>query len=247
MNVLLIMSPFLEFAIVFFIILVVCHISCLECSKTLKTNCISCYSDRYFYKNQCLLDCPEMTYPTHDQIRKICLHCVSPCETCLSKTECIRCLEGFFKDKEKDQCVVGSNCTFGTYPDFHLRECVPCDFSCESCLGPSSKNCLTCNYYYGYAMNNEGCIGLQCPSNQYLRIDHELMVAKCQNCHSYCKECKGEGSSNCLDCAKGYIKAPLNKSADSFNVTNGIIKCIPCPVGYFASNNECKGNLLIKT
>lgn len=66
-----------------------CSSSCLDCSMK-STNCTSCDSGLYLYKNVCYNVCPALTYPNNSNFR--CYDCNNKCLACSgSSINCSSC------------------------------------------------------------------------------------------------------------------------------------------------------------
>lgn len=72
---------------------------CVNCSPECATcegvvgNCTSCVSGLLFYLNQCLTNCPPLTYPYNGA----CTTCIDPCVTCDSSPNlCLSCTSGLY-------------------------------------------------------------------------------------------------------------------------------------------------------
>lgn len=72
-----------------------------------------------------------------------------------------------------------------------------CDDSCESCVGPSSEDCLGCksNKILKNSPGPSSCT--LCGDGYYKNLDNET----CEVCNKICKTCSGPSSNDCLTCA----------------------------------------------
>ena len=71
--------------------------TCRTCNESLKV-CYSCYSGYYLYalNGTCVTDCPSAsTYRTYAG-NTSCDPCTNNCSTCLSLTQCLTCIQGFY-------------------------------------------------------------------------------------------------------------------------------------------------------
>jgi proprotein convertase subtilisin/kexin type 5 len=169
-----------------------------------------------WWKGSCLLACPEGTYPDE----RVCRPCETPCGKCLSLTKCLTCRSGFFKINGTTDCVDKDNCTIGTFPNEETQSCDPCYFTCYSCSGATSKECIICNFARGFARGSGDkgdCYALICTDGAYLAIDSLARTASCQACHSNCRTCDGAGFENCSSCSTGLIatKSPFGSMRTS--------------------------------
>ena len=201
-----------------------CHNECEECSDIYRTTCTNCPRGKYLSDGQCLTTCPSGYYLDMNT----CLRCDFPCATCSSEIECITCQPTFYK--EKNRCINGLQCSEGTYPDKITSTCKSCSVTCLSCYGPTSFDCIKCNYTMSYKKNNERneCQKLICPEGSYLFIDLEANSLECLGCGKMCHICIS--ADICVECKTGLI----DKKTSS---------CIGCPKGYYITlDNKCKGN-----
>jgi len=146
---------------------------------------------------------------------------------------------------EDQECVDKDGCPrFSTYPDDDTNKCEKCHYSCLTCYGPSSRECILCNFVVGYGRTEPGkgeCLMLMCTDDMYLDIDYKTYIASCKPCHSTCKTCKGEGSNSCKECKPG-LKAEPSDKGEMF------VSCKTCeminPNYYTASDGSCSGIFL---
>ncbi|KAL4504946.1 hypothetical protein ABPG73_021793, partial [Tetrahymena malaccensis] len=93
-------------------------------------------------------------------------------------------------------------------------------FKCQSCNGPSAKECLSCPQ--GSFLQDFNCVQ-QCADGYYQNQD------KCSQCHPQCKTCTGSSEDQCIQCSDLMFK---------YNS-----KCLSkCPKGTYyqqASQKEC--------
>ena len=165
-----------------------------------------------------------------------CISCPPECEACISKNDCTLCNSPYFLINNK--CL--ENCPDGNYADENIKECLSCNRACNNCYGPSSKECIDCNYIdgYGKASGKVGeCYLITCSDGMYLNIDEIEKLAVCLPCNNTCASCSGGGGYDCIKCADGYIKIIQS---------NGKTLCTTCPEGFvMTSKGKCKGNFYL--
>ncbi|XP_034948882.1 furin-like protease 1 [Chelonus insularis] len=63
------------------------------CNSFSSHGCLGCKSGWYFFEGRCLLECPSVTYPDHDESKNICIPCHYSCMTCAgpSDIDCTSC------------------------------------------------------------------------------------------------------------------------------------------------------------
>lgn len=69
-----------------------CHSSCLTCSGTASTNCLTCESPNYFYLGTCRPVCPIVGFYGKNETRT-CEPCDSSCLSCAAElnSNCTAC------------------------------------------------------------------------------------------------------------------------------------------------------------
>uniref|UniRef100_A0A665SZ56 Growth factor receptor domain-containing protein n=1 Tax=Echeneis naucrates TaxID=173247 RepID=A0A665SZ56_ECHNA len=90
-------------------------------------------------------------------------------------------------------------CPLGYYPEGKdERVCEQCHFSCQSCVGPHSVQCLTCQP--GFFKQGKSCVET-CPESHF----GNTATMVCEHCDPSCRRCAGQGNRNCLSCRGGYV------------------------------------------
>ena len=128
--------------------------SCETCDGLLRTNCLSCSNELYFYsKNRtCLLNCPDGTYK--ETSTGTCASCYTQssaqntdyfsCLTCSGPlySECLSCEAPHVYFKNDSTCRSSCPCDGGYFFDSSTNECGVCSPDCFSCSGPHQKDCV---------------------------------------------------------------------------------------------------------
>ena len=219
--------------------------SCVTCNAQSSGSCLKCDSPYFLYPNtigQCLLTCPDGFWANSGS--RTCDSCwistsSSPysCKTCLSSgssNQCTSCAAGaFLHPNTEGECV--APCPDGFWGDTYSNTCQPCwsstvqPYTCASCMGPHSTNCLSCNpdtfLYQGQCITS-------CPAGYW----GDTSSWECKPCWSSttspftCKTCDAGGSSNCLSCNVGAFQYPMDYGS-----------CLnACPDGFYADNSDWK-------
>jgi hypothetical protein len=87
--------------------------------------------------------------------------CQVGCSLCADHTAtCLACEKGFTRDPtDETKCspspAGGTTCPKGLYSTG--EHCASCSFSCQTCTGPSSNNCITCPN--GKSLFQSNCVG----------------------------------------------------------------------------------------
>ncbi|KAG5680505.1 hypothetical protein PVAND_010012 [Polypedilum vanderplanki] len=188
-----------------------CHASCASCNGSSESQCIQCKPNRFSLDGKCLLSCPDGHYG--DKKRKECLPCPMGCATC-SNDKCIKCKDEWVKNK-KDKCVTkGSNdCDESEYYD--NGHCHSCHSTCETCMGPTENDCLTCSN--NLLLQNNKCVST-CDKGYFME------AGVCTMCLHTCTQCVSR--MNCTECVKG-----LQLQSGECRAT--------CADGYYSDRGSC--------
>ncbi|CAD8179254.1 unnamed protein product [Paramecium octaurelia] len=200
----------------------VCATGCQSCFGQSNNQCLSCFPNYFFYKNQCWLDqCPQSTY----EEQGICLECDQDCMTCDAQSPCISCLPGYYYFNQK--CI--QTCPDGYFGDQNNKQCSQCKQNCRVCW--DANGCGYCYNHYtnngqlDYFLLNNDCV-TTCPVNynyflfectseitpiqliqdvaQYCHDDSgtflDITQNKCVKCYQTCQKCFGPWMVHCLEC-----------------------------------------------
>ncbi|CAD8125277.1 unnamed protein product [Paramecium sonneborni] len=203
-----------------------CHYTCGRCFNSEHTGCIFCLdsSNRYLQTSgECL--CKPSYYD--DQTNNIqCETCHYSCKECIDSPEkdaCIKCPESRVSSDPSAgqfQCICESSHNFD---DGFQILCQQCHYSCLTCNGPFSSNCLTCDTTYRQ-LDYSTCI---CPNGYY---DNGQL--KCANCHYSCQRCFDNTEYACIMCSfELQFRVPkgnMCKCADGYYEEAGIAQCQKC-------------------
>ena len=220
-------------------IIIECHETCEECFISGKSGCLTCATGLLLWRNQCLTACPDTTY----QEGAKCISCHSPCGNCESATDCITCIEDFYKVLNSTKCTTAEKCPFSTYANKKTKYCEKCNPACLTCIGPKEDDCILCDINNGKLKYREGvgkCLSIVCERSQYLKIDYATSVAHCLPCHQSCESCSGPSVGECIECKAGLLPAQST-------ISKNRLYCRVCAeIGMQASaNGNCEGILLI--
>lgn len=145
-------------------------------------SCLKCASSYYFYNYQCLLSCPQGTYPTSGMLlypqftnrnlitfktvvlNHLCSPCDSTCATCTgsASTNCLTCSTPRYLQSSSSSCVTA--CNSNQFINTSLGKCSDCDSTCTTCTGLYPFQCLTCSGSYYLHTDTNRC-SLTCNSN----------------------------------------------------------------------------------
>lgn len=189
------------------------------------------------WNNQCIDKCPPLTF--HSPETNSCSSCEYPCLECEGSTKCSSCSEEFYW--HEGECL--KSCPEGRYPDNTKKTCEVCSEQCLTCYGPSSRECIKCNYLDKYNKTTTGeCKILACKEHTYVHINYEEAVVECLDCHKYCLNCNGGEKDDCTECSKGYITFPGSDK-------EGKVICKTCNevnAGYYTDpDGTCKGKVTL--
>ncbi|ESU37567.1 Variant-specific surface protein [Giardia duodenalis] len=171
----------------------------------------------------------------------ICVRCRDPyCKTCIQDTNtCESCIDGYYD------------------PSF----CKRCHDDCETCVGESPEQCLTCpskKYLLPIYKNIGVCVdGSQCGYGMYGDISSQ----KCLPCSAGCATCRSSRDDECISCylrthffvPTGQNRGKCIECGDTTNpkgingcrecaMENDLVKCLSCRVGYILVNGKCQSH-----
>ncbi|EAR86105.2 hypothetical protein TTHERM_00549520 (macronuclear) [Tetrahymena thermophila SB210] len=187
-----------------------CDQSCFTCNGSLPTNCLTCPSGKYLYKNKSCQSCQNTGVFISGTN---CLDCDQSCLTCNGSlpTNCLTCPAGkyLYRNNSCQSCQNTGVFISGT-------NCLDCDQSCFTCNGSLPTNCLTC------------------PNGKYLHDDNSCKVCKtndgfiiegiyCKACFKGCKTCFGLSKNQCSDCYDSYslFKSQCDQQFFTYNSSFG--------------------------
>ena len=233
--------------------------TCLTCNSPSSGGCTSCNSGHYLYpsmQGQCLERCPDGFFA--NATSGACESCwvntvlnTDPrsCKTCASgpkSSECTSCTPGtFLHPNTGGQCVLP--CPDGFWQDIYTHTCRACwssavsPYSCATCDGAHSENCLTCNP--GSYLHNGQCIN-PCPDG-FWGDNSTLQCKPCSTTPFPCKTCDAGTSSNCSSCNPGTFLYPMSYGScldvcpDGFYADNSDWKCKPCYSSGVKNKSAC--------
>jgi len=156
-----------------------------------------------------------------------CELCQAPCEACFSQNICKTCAPGNYLLFNSTQCSPA--CPDKFFGDQLTHICKPCFFTCKTCVGESSTECLKCDIENGYTKDSDAvgdCKLAVCPDGFYSLLNLQSSRIECLKCHESCAKCdRSDSPSYCLECKKPLFTVP--------NAIPGHYKCQKCEE-YFA-------------
>ena len=227
-----------------------CHDFCKACNQKEtegNTNCLTCKDNYYFYKGNCLEECPYNFY-TDDLNNKICT-CNSniKCKECSEDNSnlCTSCNEGYY---QKYEDYIKGNSFFECYNELekyylknnYLYECYSTckrcsgdgnniNHNCDECLDNyifineinKEKNCYKkCDYYYFFDSNNE----YRCTETNSCTMEQSKLVRnkgkcidKCINDNIYINEYNNECVKDCPENTINENNKCINKNEDTLD------------------------------
>ena len=213
------------------------------------------------------------------------INCYETCEECYNNIfgtsenhQCHECIPSYYKLYNSQNEEGYYNCYQVGDPKIpknmyleNNKEFKDCHKSCKECSG-TSTNCKSCNMGYYFKVNefNHNIISDNTchsdePEYHYLNIssnishNNEIVKFVYKPCHSTCKTCFGDGTTNnnnCIECRGDNIKYPFDERRCTFNKDNcniwfvddnKNIQCSPDCDGYLIKNvtnnlNQCVKN-----
>ncbi|CAD8173047.1 unnamed protein product [Paramecium pentaurelia] len=239
----------------------ICATGCQSCFGQSNNQCLSCFPNYFYYKNQCWYSqCPISTYDEQG----ICIQCDQYCMTCDAQQSCLSCLSGYFYYNQK--CY--QTCPDGYFGDSINKQCSQCKQNCRICQ--DADNCTYCYNHYtnngqqDYFLFDNQCVAI-CPinynyflfectqnitpiqiiqnvaeycyddPNTYLDINQNL----CIKCEQSCQTCFGPYRTQCRDCINLSANRMCVDQCGQQTYQSGN-ECIPCHLSckYCVSNNR---------
>ena len=117
-----------------------CDSSCLTCSGTTSTSCVTCPSNTYLLSSN--HSCVACDVEGHSIVGTQCVQCNPSCLTCSGTTpsNCVTCPSSKYLLSSNRSCVP---CNVDGY-FISGSECFQCDPTCLTCNGSLANNCLSC-------------------------------------------------------------------------------------------------------
>lgn len=164
-----------------------CHESCDTCAGAGQDSCLSCAPAHLRVTDLavCLQQCPEGYFENTEE--GTCVPCEPNCASCQDRPDhCVTCDHHLVL--YNDMCLAA--CPDKTYETDDYR-CAPCHASCETCIGPGEKECVTCRAGY-YELS--GICTSSCPPTYY----PDKKRRECRPCPTGCSSCNSAGCVSCL-------------------------------------------------
>ena len=111
-------------------------------------------------------------------------------------------------------------------------ECLKCHPLCDTCSGPNSEDCFTCNSNLGATLAVEGC---SCPHHHY----YDAAIKSCLKCNDLCESCiLGSSSTDCTRCDSTAFQILDN--------SNKLVECVSsCDINkYYVDDITCRRTLI---
>ncbi|CAD8062677.1 unnamed protein product [Paramecium primaurelia] len=232
-----------------------CPILCMDCID--QTSCNQCVALSSYNPLSNACECQNGYFSNSIE----CQMCESPCQNCISLTECTSCInQTYYIDITCIQCISPClECTASNYcltcinDSYYLSNnlCVSCQSPCLTCYNLNlCKSCINDSYYYDDTLQLcEICIPpcLTCETNLQCKtcissFYYLSSMNTCLNCVSPCNTCSSE--TQCLNCISGYyIDANMScqQCVSPCTLCSTVDICDSCLDGYFLeSNNTCQ-------
>ncbi|KAM3143243.1 hypothetical protein pb186bvf_004575 [Paramecium bursaria] len=214
-----------------------CELSCLTCTSSGPTNCLTCDSNKLRIKsnlNQC--QC-QSGYNDNLNEGTICVinltTCHYSCNVCfgLAYDQCIECVISSNRQLNLNSC----QCKSGYFEDGQ-QICLQCNQTCFTCIGNQFDQCLSCDIRQYRIFNGNRCECIQGYNDKLNLTCHQNFIP----CHLECDTCYGYSSYNCLTCR---INSYLT-SDDSCECNVEYVKvqsqCIDCQTEQGMITYECQ-------
>ncbi|KAL4449882.1 hypothetical protein ABPG74_015001 [Tetrahymena malaccensis] len=217
-----------------------CDQTCKTCSGGTIKDCKDCssISNRYFFANQCLSQCPDQYYP--DKTSQTCKKCDFTCFNCSgpNQNQCTQCSGDLYLNTGN---TCQDSCPNGQYKNSTNNKCESCDSNCATC-STAKNNCISCKT--NQFLDTDGVCKGSCPDGKwtnkcklntkydffFLKVFQSIAKWSCELCDLNCKTCDDASKSNCTSCNSPLF---LDKNTK---------KCVDiCPSKFFGnqSNLSC--------
>jgi len=170
-----------------------CDDTCETCWDGNPDNCITCPEGRFFYENECLLQCPDHFYG-NSTLRE-CIPCDDPdCQSCLAGTDiCNKCVPNNGKWLNGTICDVACP-EIGKYPNNITFVCADCDPTCHTCSDEGIYRCTSCTFPRYFYDNRcmEACNDGYFPDmtlHECVPCDDFEYCQKCPDATNLCSKC----------------------------------------------------------
>ncbi|XP_041844543.1 proprotein convertase subtilisin/kexin type 6 isoform X2 [Melanotaenia boesemani] len=137
---------------------------------------------------------------------------------------CLNCIHFSLGSLKSGRTCV-SHCPRGHYEDVASRRCRRCYKGCESCVGPSAGDCLSCRRGLYLNTVNASCTD-SCPPAFFADENQR----QCVRCHDSCVTCLRH-ADRCTACSNGYSLAGMTCVPECTNATFFHLEdmtCSPC-------------------
>ncbi|XP_070544831.1 extracellular matrix organizing protein FRAS1-like [Ptychodera flava] len=192
-----------------------CHQSCATCTSGGSMGCSSCPRNQVLaHTGVCSSTCHDGFYNENG----VCRACADNCMVCTSSYYCNQCRNPT-DAIQFGECV--SQCADQFYSDPMTKICRECDWVCNSCVGPTSFDCIQC--MDGMILQNGTCVA-ECTPGYYQKDQ------QCRACDSKCKAC--DGPMSCTECYPPLLLVGNQCVEDCIPQMvkdNENRKCISCP------------------
>lgn len=203
-----------------------CHPVCLHCHGSDRDHCLSCDEQHFLFSelSRCWRDAGQRTLSKRKTSQND-LWGLNVWTVCSADSTCVEtCPVGYYVEAKGE------------------RVCRPCYYSCESCDGRHSKQCIACKP--GFFKHGSSCVET-CPERlertHLMRrsFTNGVLLAKqtfnllrshfgnrtskvCERCDPSCTKCFGHGNTRCLSCRHDYLYMKQSR------------QCLKsCPSGYY--------------
>ncbi|CAD8075967.1 unnamed protein product [Paramecium primaurelia] len=204
----------------------VCDYTCGTCDDFGPTHCIECLesSNRYLTSSG---ECICKTSYFDDETDNIeCSKCHYSCILCANSIQKDACQQCPLTREPSDPLATQFECNCSSsnlFDDGFSQECLQCDYTCQTCNGPLSSNCLTCDSTYRQ-LDLSSCVCL----NGY----YDIGQLQCEKCHYSCHQCFDNTVEGCIACSldlhQRVQKGNICKCIDGYYEEPGIALCKQC-------------------
>lgn len=159
---------------------VACHFSCLTCNGTASNQCLTCSTTNKRISTPSAGSC-FCSAGFYENNVPVCATCHVSCGTCIGSAvnQCITC-PAFATSKRTDNSSTTSTCPCSSgFIHTGVQICSACHYSCETCSGTASNQCITCAPGSNRTISSGSCL---CNSGFFDDLSNSL----CPPCHYSC-------------------------------------------------------------
>jgi hypothetical protein len=219
-----------------------CNSSCLTCSGSAGTNCLTCDNTKsmYIYNKSCAFKANSPSKFYFDTAESKFKNCHTTCDVCselgtTADNKCEKCLDNTWSVPKTNNCIdPNTSIDRYTYDTDKWVECYP---SCKACNGVgdtsnhkcTGETCISADFIWFKSDDKTSCLGKTSPPNGYF-YDMTINANAFTACHSNCATCSKTGTDsaqNCFTCKNNDQKVLTNDGKNNCYDITGAAPVVP--------------------